>query len=102
MPIKKDIVKVARIKGPLNISYLAEKNDTLYLKSIPVLWGEYGGEGSKDDIDTIKQKVIGTLGLACGILIALPVLGCIFIIVAIVLFVIGAKANQITEMSASK
>ena len=57
IPIKKDIVKVARIKGPLNISYLAEKKDTLYLKSIPVLWGEYGGEGSKDDIDTIKQKV---------------------------------------------
>ena len=57
IPIKKDIVKVERIKGPLNISYLAETNETLYLKSIPVLWGEYGGQANGDDVNSIKQKV---------------------------------------------
>lgn len=59
MPIKETIVKEPRISGRLNISYLAkESEEKLYLKSIPVLWGEYGGEASKDDIDTIKQKVL--------------------------------------------
>jgi hypothetical protein len=43
-------------------------------------------------------QVIGTLGLSCGILIGLPVLGCVFIIVAAILFVINAKANQISEI----
>lgn len=55
--IKSDTVKVERIGGSLNIAYVAEKNDTRYLKSIPVLWGEYGGQATKDDIDTIKQQV---------------------------------------------
>lgn len=58
MPIKSDIVTVKRTKGPLNIGYLAETGEKHHLKSIPVLWGEYGGEASKDDIDTIKQKVL--------------------------------------------
>mgnify|MGYP002803979482 CR=1 FL=1 len=98
-PILKDFVKVPRIKGPLNISYVSEANETLYLKSIPVQWGEYGSEASEDIVNSIKQKVIGTLGLACGVLIGLPVLGCIFIIVATVLFVIHRKANQISEIS---
>ncbi|XP_028398910.1 uncharacterized protein LOC114522430 [Dendronephthya gigantea] len=97
--IKSNMVTVERIRGALNISFLAEENDVLYRKSIPVLWGEYGGQATKDDIDDIKKQVIGTLGLACGVLIAVPVLGGIFIIVAVVLLVITAKANQISEMS---
>ena len=92
-------MKVPRIKGPLNISYVSEANETLYLKSIPVQWGEYGSEASEDIVNSIKQKVIGALGLACGVLIGLPVLGCIFIIVATVLFVINRKANQISELA---
>ena len=57
VPIKKNIVSVPRIEGLLNISYLADSTEKLYLKSIPVLWGEYGGEASADDIDKIKKKV---------------------------------------------
>jgi hypothetical protein len=56
-PILKNFVKEPRIKGRLNISYLAEASEKLYLKSIPVLWGEYGGQASEDNIDTIKKKV---------------------------------------------
>lgn len=58
VPIRDNMVKVPRTKGPLNISYIAaESEKKLYLKSIPVLWGEYGGEANEDDIDKIKQKV---------------------------------------------
>ena len=57
LPIKGDIVGVKRTKGKLDISYIAETGERPHLKSIPVLWGEYGGEANKDDIDKIKQKV---------------------------------------------
>ena len=57
LPIKKNIVEVKRTDGELNISYTVDKGEEFYLKSIPVLWGEYGGEANKDDIDKIKQKV---------------------------------------------
>ena len=57
LPIKKNIVEVKRTDGELNISYTVDKGEEFHLKSIPVLWGEYGGEANKDDIDKIKQKV---------------------------------------------
>ena len=55
--IRDTMVEVPRTKGPLRISYLATGSEKLYHKSIPVLWGEYGGEANEDDIDKIKQKV---------------------------------------------
>ena len=56
MPIKEEFVKVPRIKGKLNMTYLADNNEKLYLKSIPIVWGEYGGEATEDDIDSIKKQ----------------------------------------------
>lgn len=61
IPIKKDLVKVQRInKGKINISYLTETNEKMHLKSIPVFWGEYGGEAGGNDIDNLKHKVTVT------------------------------------------
>lgn len=57
IPIQPEIVKVSRVNGSFNISYMSHVNDTLYMKSIPVLWAAYGTELKKSDADILRKKV---------------------------------------------
>lgn len=74
--------------------YPETKNVSYTDKLIPILWTET--EASIDAVTAkeFRSKVLGSLRCLCGLFVALPVIGGIFVIMGAVLIVLGARKTE--------
>jgi len=85
------------LKSALHTSYPETKNVTFVDKPIPISWVETEASIDQESAEEYSSQLFGGLRLACGLLVALPVIGGILVILGVAFIVLGVKkADSVT------